>query len=97
MRYLYTQTLIDTSKNKEGILDKLRSIESAAEFLGGISAWTVRAWLSQGKLSRVKIGSRTMVRESELQRVIRDGGKSRAPGRGGRKRNSGESVSEHRK
>jgi hypothetical protein len=45
---------------------KLHSIESAAEFLGGLSPWTIRAWLSQGKLTRIKIGSRTMVREAEL-------------------------------
>ena len=52
-------------------MDKLHSIQSAAEFLGGISPWTVRAWLSRGKLSRVKIGSRTMVREKELTKLIR--------------------------
>jgi hypothetical protein len=45
---------------------KLHSIESAAEFLGGLSPWTIRAWLSQGKLTRVKVGSRTMVLETEL-------------------------------
>jgi hypothetical protein len=45
---------------------KLHSIESAAEFLGGLSPWTIRAWLSQGKLTRVKVGSRTMLREQEL-------------------------------
>ena len=47
-------------------MDKLHSIESAAEFLGGLSPWTIRAWLSQGKLTRIKVGSRTMVREQEL-------------------------------
>jgi hypothetical protein len=41
--------------------------------------YTVHAWLSQGRLHRSKVGSRTMIRESELQRVIEDGGKS--PGR----------------
>jgi hypothetical protein len=45
---------------------KLHSIESAAEFLGGLSPWTIRAWLSQGKLTRIKVGSRTMVQEEEL-------------------------------
>ena len=47
-------------------MGKLHSIESAAEFLGGLSPWTIRAWLSQGKLTRIKIGSRTMIREAEL-------------------------------
>jgi len=47
-------------------MGKLHSIESAAEFLGGLSPWTIRAWLTQGRLTRVKVGSRTMVREAEL-------------------------------
>ena len=63
--------------------EKLYSVPEAARFLGGISKWTVHAWLSQGKLRRTKIGSRTMIRESELQRVIEDGGKSPAPVRPG--------------
>jgi excisionase family DNA binding protein len=45
---------------------KLHSIESAAEFLGGLSTWTIRRWLTDGKLTRVKVGSRTMVYEEEL-------------------------------
>jgi excisionase family DNA binding protein len=57
-------------------MEVLLSIEEAAKRLGGISKWTLHAWLSQGKLRRTKVGSRTMIRESELQRVIHD-----APGR----------------
>jgi hypothetical protein len=53
-------------KNRRLEVGKLHSIESAAEFLGGLSPWTIRAWLSKGKLTRVKVGSRTMVREQEL-------------------------------
>jgi excisionase family DNA binding protein len=63
--------------------DRLHSVASAAEFLGGISKWTVHAWLSQGRLQRVKVGSRTMIRESELQKVIQDSGKSPSLNRGG--------------
>jgi excisionase family DNA binding protein len=62
-------------------MDSLLSVEEAARRLGGISKWTVHAWLSQGRLQRTKVGSRTMIRESELQKVIDDGGKSPAPGR----------------
>jgi excisionase family DNA binding protein len=58
------------------ILEKLLSVDEVAARLGGISRWTVRAWLSQGKLQRTKVGGRTMIRESELQKVIEDGGKS---------------------
>jgi excisionase family DNA binding protein len=62
-------------------LEELVSVEEAARRLGGISKWTVHAWLSQGKLRRTKVGGRTMIRESELQKVIQDGGKSRVSNR----------------
>ncbi len=64
-------------------LERLLSVEEAARALGGISKWTVHAWLSQGKLRRTKVGGRTMIRESELAKVIRDGGKSPSPGKNG--------------
>ncbi|MGC2476648.1 MAG: helix-turn-helix domain-containing protein [Candidatus Sulfotelmatobacter sp.] len=50
--------------------DRLHSVESAAEFLGGVSSSTIRAWLTQGRLTRVKIGRLTRVRESELLTMI---------------------------
>jgi excisionase family DNA binding protein len=67
----------------EKLVENLLSVEEAARRLGGISKWTVHAWLSQGKLQRTKVGGRTMIRESELQKVIEDGGKSPAPRRSG--------------
>jgi excisionase family DNA binding protein len=60
-------------------MDELLSVEEAARRLGGLSKYTVQAWLSSGKLRRTKVGGRTMVRVSELQRVIVDGGKSHVP------------------
>lgn len=62
-------------------MEVLLSVEEVAKRLGGISKWTVHAWLSQGKLQRTKVGGRTMIRESELEKVIEDGGKSPAPHR----------------
>jgi excisionase family DNA binding protein len=59
-------------------VDTLLSVEEAARKLGGLSKYTIHAWLSSGKLRRTKVGSRTMIRESELERVIEDGGKSPA-------------------
>jgi excisionase family DNA binding protein len=59
--------------------DTLLSVSEAAKRLGGISKWTVHAWLSQGKLQRTKVGGRTMIRASELQKVIEEGGKSPSP------------------
>ena len=56
------------------MVDELLSVEEAARQLGGLSKWTVHAWLSQGKLRRTKVGRRTMIRASELGRVIREEG-----------------------
>ena len=57
-------------------MEELLSAEEAARRLGGLSKYTIHAWLNSGKLRRTKVGSRTMIRESELERVIEDGGKS---------------------
>jgi excisionase family DNA binding protein len=57
-------------------MERLLTVSEAAQGLGGISKYTIQAWLSKGRLQRTKVGSRTMIRESELQRVIEDGGKS---------------------
>jgi len=62
----------------EGFMEALVSVSEAGKRLGGISKWTIYSWLSQGKLQRTKVGGRTMVRESELAKVIVDGGKSSA-------------------
>ena len=57
------------------IAGDLLTTKEAAEVLR-VSHWTVSAWLSQGKLRRTKVGSRTLIRQSELERVLEDGGKS---------------------
>jgi excisionase family DNA binding protein len=62
-------------------VEPLISVKEAARQLGGVSPWTVYAWLSQGRLQRTKVGSRTMIRQSELLRVINDGGISPSPTR----------------
>lgn len=53
-------------------MDTLISIDEAARRLGGLSKYTIHAWLSKGRIRRTKVGSRTMIRESELLRVIKD-------------------------
>ena len=68
-------------------IDALLSIDEAARRLGGLSKYTIHAWLVKGKLQRTKVGSRTMIRESELARVIEDGGKSQGGHRPGLERN----------
>lgn len=53
-------------------LETLYSIPEAAEKLGGISTWTITAWLSQGRLRRTKVGRRTMISEPELERFLEE-------------------------
>jgi hypothetical protein len=60
-------------------MDELHSVKGSARFLGGLSHHTIESWLSSGKLKRTKIGARTFIRQSELERIIQEGGKS--PGR----------------
>jgi excisionase family DNA binding protein len=62
-------------------VEQLISIDEAARRLGGLSRFTIESWLSKGKLQRVKVGSRTMLYESSLQTVVKDGGKSPSPRR----------------
>ena len=56
-------------------MDSLRSIDKAAERLD-VSPYTIRAWIRQGLLASVKLGTRRLVSESEIQRVIQQGIKS---------------------
>lgn len=49
--------------------DRLLSIKDAAEILA-ISPWTVRAWITQGKISSAKLGARRLVPESEINRLL---------------------------
>ena len=60
-------------------MEALLSVEEAARRLGGLSKYTIHAWLSSGKLRRTKVGSRTMIRESELQRFIEEQNEPRVP------------------
>ena len=54
-------------------MERLFSVEEAAKALGGVSPLTIRGWISQGKIQRIKVGRRTMVRESDLKSFIEDG------------------------
>lgn len=60
-------------------MEQLFSIRAAAKVLGGVSDWTIRAWLSQGRLRRTKVGSRTMVSDSAIEDfLIQSAAKSKA-------------------
>lgn len=79
LEFIWATMTLESFGLRSWELEPLYSVEEAARILGGLSKYTIEAWLSKGKLRRTKVGRRTMIRESELQRVIEDGGKS--PGR----------------
>lgn len=47
----------------------LKSVEEAAELLG-ISKWTVRGYIREGKLKSVRLGRRVLLAEDELERLV---------------------------
>jgi excisionase family DNA binding protein len=51
-------------------LEQLHSLEAAALKLGGISIWTLRSWIRDGRLHATKVGARVMLTESELERFV---------------------------
>ncbi len=55
------------------LLGDLVTTKEAAELLR-VSPWTVSAWLSQGKLRRVKAGGRTLIAKADLERFLRRSG-----------------------
>jgi excisionase family DNA binding protein len=61
-------------------VDKLYSIKDAGQRLGGISPWTIEAWLSKGKLKRTKAGRRTLISETEIQRFLAECGLAASKG-----------------
>jgi excisionase family DNA binding protein len=44
--------------------------KEAAELLR-VSPWTVSAWLSQGKLPRIKAGGRTLISKADIEEFLR--------------------------
>ncbi|MHB1674728.1 MAG: helix-turn-helix domain-containing protein [Acidobacteriaceae bacterium] len=54
----------------QAILSEILSVEEAARRLGGVSKWTIYAWLSQGRLKKTKIGSRVMISETSLREFV---------------------------
>jgi excisionase family DNA binding protein len=50
----------------------LWSVEKAAELLG-LSPWTLRAYIRDGRLRPVRLGRRVLLEESELERFVTEG------------------------
>jgi len=54
-------------------LEPLYSVREAAKMLGGVSRFTVYAWVNRGLLERTRVGGRVMVRESSLLKLLEQG------------------------
>lgn len=52
------------------VLGDLFSVTETARKLGGVSPWTVRSWLTQGRLKRTKVGGRTMVSGAAISEFL---------------------------
>jgi hypothetical protein len=51
--------------------ERVYSVKDAAAAIG-LSPWTLWDKLKKGELMRTKVGGRTVIRESELRKLIRD-------------------------
>jgi excisionase family DNA binding protein len=60
------------SKKMQILLGDVVSTQEAAALLK-LSPWTIAAWLTQGKLRRIKVGSRTFIAKSDLEKLLQDG------------------------
>jgi len=54
------------------VVGDLLTTKEAAELLR-VSPWTISAWLSQGKLRRIKAGGRTLIARADLEALLRAG------------------------
>jgi excisionase family DNA binding protein len=56
-------------KEEDSKMKALKSVEETAELLG-LSVWTVRAYIRDGKLRPVRLGRRVLLAENELERLV---------------------------
>jgi excisionase family DNA binding protein len=59
-------------KKNQDLKDQLMSIEDFATTLG-LSPWTIRAWIRDGKLNSFKVGSRRLLSPKEIDRLTKEG------------------------
>lgn len=62
------------TREKKLELERVFSVKQAAEALT-VSPWTIWGKLKRGELMRTKCGGRTVIRESELAKLLVDVGK----------------------
>jgi excisionase family DNA binding protein len=59
-------------------MECLIAVPEFCRIVGGLSRWTAYSWLSAGKLKGVKVGSRVMIPQSEIERIVEEGAKKHA-------------------
>ena len=57
-------------KTNKTSLEPLYSVTEAAKMLGGVSKFTIYAWMNRGLIERTRIGGRVMLRETSLINFI---------------------------
>lgn len=57
---------------KQEVSPLLLTVSQAAKALG-LSRWTVRKWITDGRISSVKLGKRRMLELAVLQQIIENG------------------------
>ena len=67
--WTYTLRVGKRRPEERNAMKALKNIEEAAGLLG-ISPWTVRSYIIQGKLRPVRIGRRVLIEEAELERFV---------------------------
>lgn len=62
-------TKIEMSSRSVPEEDRLVGLDTAAGWLG-LSVWTLRKWVQEGRIRSAKLGSRRLIPVSEVRRLI---------------------------
>jgi len=69
MEYTYTEKAVGSTSNN----DRLITVKQAAKYYGDCDVSTIWRWVKSGEIPKpVKVGGRTLWRESEIQKSIRE-------------------------
>ena len=67
--HIQPRVIREIREGEEQKMKPLWSVEKAAELLG-LSPWTLRAYIRDGRLRPVRLGRRVLLEESELERFV---------------------------
>jgi hypothetical protein len=58
------------ASEENAMADGLLDVEGAARWLGGVSRWSLYAWVNQGRLRKTKVGTRVMFKIRHLEEFV---------------------------